>query len=130
MGGDSVNTWPKICGCGREHYYGEWSSLEFVGYMPGVDDDGKDCRIELRNCPCASTLAIVVTDAGLTDHLRAELAEVCRNDGRELDGYQPPYSWPPKPRRESTAADREEAQRLYAIADELQGVDRTKGRAA
>lgn len=119
--------WPKTCRCGCKWWPGEWVSLPFVGFM----DDGKGGRREMRNCTCQSSLTIQVTPAGLTDALRYEIADVCRNDARDLEGLLQPHEWPPRPRREPTAAEKAEADRLHDIADELCGVDtRAKGVAA
>jgi hypothetical protein len=41
------------CACGAKFTIEQWSQLEFVG----VQDDGIDTLIELRNCPCGSTRA-------------------------------------------------------------------------
>lgn len=46
---------PKRCGCGREHDAAAWRALPFVG----VQDD-VDCRFELRNCVCGSTIAVLL----------------------------------------------------------------------
>ena len=45
----------KQCGCGRMFTAHEWSLLESVGRM----SDNVE-TIELRNCPCGSTIATVV----------------------------------------------------------------------
>lgn len=112
-----MTTWPKRCtGCGVEHFIVLWSSLPFVGFQ----DDGDGGRIELRNCDrCNTTLAIEVTPSGLTEMLRYELADVLEADARELAGLPPPYTWPPRLPRDVSATDRAEAQRLFAIADDL-----------
>lgn len=43
----------KKCGCGLVHTAEAWEQLPFVGVMP-------EDFIELRNCPCGSTLAIAL----------------------------------------------------------------------
>lgn len=43
----------KACGCGRTFTEHEWSLLKSLG--PMVDPE---FTIELRNCPCGSTIAI------------------------------------------------------------------------
>jgi len=45
----------KQCGCGRQYDSGEWKLLPYVGE---IDDEVE--RLELRNCSCKSTLAIVL----------------------------------------------------------------------
>ena len=45
----------KVCGCGAVHGAPEWAALPLCGRQ----DDGYDV-LEMRNCPCGSTLAIVV----------------------------------------------------------------------
>lgn len=44
---------PKHCACGASYAGTEWLKLPYVG----VIDDGVD-RLELRTCPCSSTIAI------------------------------------------------------------------------
>lgn len=44
-----------VCACGRSHTREQWGELEYVGPM----DDGVD-EIEMRNCECNSTVAVVV----------------------------------------------------------------------
>ena len=55
MVGDLRPTWPKRCGCGRAYSCHEWELLIKIGEM--VDDVES---IELRNCPCGSTIAQVI----------------------------------------------------------------------
>jgi hypothetical protein len=45
----------RRCGCGREYDAASWRDLPFVGHQ----DDGVE-SIELRNCPCGSTIAVHV----------------------------------------------------------------------
>ena len=45
----------KRCACGRTFTAHEWSLLVFVGRMMDPEES-----IELRNCPCGSTVAIEV----------------------------------------------------------------------
>jgi hypothetical protein len=53
---------PKYCRCGRAYsMLDTWRALPLVGYMP--DEDETD--LELRNCPCGSTIAIVVERRGV-----------------------------------------------------------------
>lgn len=44
----------KVCACGRTFTAAQWATLEMVGRMLDVE------TLELRNCPCGSTLAMVV----------------------------------------------------------------------
>lgn len=46
----------KACGCGRAFNVHEWRELRLVGYQ----DDGDGGELELRDCPCASTIAIEI----------------------------------------------------------------------
>lgn len=46
---------PKACGCGARHDGTGWAGLPLVGW----NDDGVEV-LELRNCPCGSTLAVEV----------------------------------------------------------------------
>lgn len=48
------------CGCGKTYNETTWKELKSIGYMPSFDDDGQRIRLELRNCSCNSTLAVVV----------------------------------------------------------------------
>ncbi len=50
-----VQAWPKKCGCGRRFTAHEWRLIQFVGTW--IDDVES---LELRNCPCGSTLAQVI----------------------------------------------------------------------
>jgi hypothetical protein len=45
----------KVCGCGRQYSKSNWEELPLCG----VTDDGVE-RIELRQCVCESTIAIVL----------------------------------------------------------------------
>jgi hypothetical protein len=47
----------KVCACGEVFSASQWSALRYVGEQ----DDGVE-RIELRNCPCGSTIAILLED--------------------------------------------------------------------
>jgi hypothetical protein len=46
----------KVCKCGQRFTQKQWNSLQNVGRMD-LEEDG-DKRLELRNCPCGSTIAI------------------------------------------------------------------------
>ena len=48
-------TWPKLCSCGVEYSREAFAALPLCGRQ----DDGVDF-LELRNCPCHSTIAIVL----------------------------------------------------------------------
>jgi hypothetical protein len=48
----------KRCGCGRCFTRAQWRELQYVGAQ--VDDIE---TLELRNCPCGSTIAVVVEQA-------------------------------------------------------------------
>lgn len=55
------STWRKVCGCcGRAHRFEQWLRLPEVGRQPDVDPDTFEVFgvLELRNCPCGSTLAV------------------------------------------------------------------------
>jgi hypothetical protein len=47
--------WPKTCRCGAAWSHAAWATLFFVGYADG----GEDGELELRNCECGSTLAVI-----------------------------------------------------------------------
>ena len=54
-----MNTWPRVCGCGRSIPREEWDALPLVGHM---DDDVE--RLQLKNCPtCDSTIAIFAPES-------------------------------------------------------------------
>lgn len=53
MGDGSIAGIVVRCLCGAEFTLVQWADLEFVG----VQDDGVDTLIELRNCRCGSTCA-------------------------------------------------------------------------
>jgi hypothetical protein len=48
----------KRCGCGRCFTRAQWRELQYVGAQA---DDVE--TLELRNCPCGSTIAVVVEQA-------------------------------------------------------------------
>jgi hypothetical protein len=51
----------KTCGCGRSYGRKSWRALPFVGRQHTPKDDyGPAETIEMRNCPCGSTLAVEV----------------------------------------------------------------------
>lgn len=53
-------TWPKACSCcKRAISEDDWESMDYVGIQKGDADIGVP-DLELRNCGCGSTLAIVV----------------------------------------------------------------------
>lgn len=45
----------KVCGCGRSHTRLGWLALRWVGTLC---DEAE--HLELRNCECGSTIAVVV----------------------------------------------------------------------
>ena len=53
-----------VCGCGLAYTVESWAALDFVGYMADEVE-----TLELRNCPCGSTRAIVLKEHIMTqDH--------------------------------------------------------------
>ncbi|MBX3210650.1 MAG: hypothetical protein KF850_01310 [Labilithrix sp.] len=51
---DEPAAWPKQCrGCGASYEEDGWKDLPYVGIDPSY-------RLEFRNCPCGSTLAVPV----------------------------------------------------------------------
>lgn len=44
----------KVCGCGRRYDSAAWRALPLVGVL----DLGPYPSLEMRNCPCSSTLAV------------------------------------------------------------------------
>lgn len=47
----------KTCGCGREYTAAGWQALPIKGYLLTEDDEGQ-YELEMRNCPCGSTIAV------------------------------------------------------------------------
>lgn len=82
--GDELAGPVKRCGCGREHDAEAWARLPFCG----VQEDA-ELRLELRHCPCGSTLAVVLCSvAGCSSRpswWRAEpsLADYCERHANE-----------------------------------------------
>ena len=98
----------KRCGCGREHDAAAWSALPLVGRQ----DDGVE-RIEIRNCACGSSIAIVLGPSAL---LLAQVACVALTDSENVGGPRD-ITWPPPP--PLSDADRKEAERLRILAARL-----------
>jgi hypothetical protein len=49
-----METNPKVCGrCARSFTQAEWAALPLLGVQVFPDE-----KLELRNCPCGSTLAV------------------------------------------------------------------------
>lgn len=49
----------KRCGCGAAYDAAAWRTLAFVGWQVFPrDGELPEVRLELRNCPCGSTLAL------------------------------------------------------------------------
>lgn len=44
------------CGCGASYDADEWQALS----CPGLMDCGTGCTLELRDCRCGSTMAVVM----------------------------------------------------------------------
>jgi len=53
MADGSTRSIAARCACGLQFTLEEWAALDLVG----IQDDGIDTLIELRNCPCGSTRA-------------------------------------------------------------------------
>lgn len=60
-----MSTVVKACGCGRTYTAEEWAALELVGIMA---DDVE--TIELRNCPCGSTIAVEASESCSALHVQ------------------------------------------------------------
>jgi len=65
----SLSTFPKVCGCGRTYDVDAWRDLHGAGRM----DDGEGGQIDLRHCPCHSTLAVPVAELEEDDRLAFEV---------------------------------------------------------
>ena len=70
-----MNVVAKTCRCGRRHTLLEWSRLPSAGDMK---DEAE--HLELRNCPCGSTLALKVAyeDTGSRFYETEEDEDACR----------------------------------------------------
>ncbi len=51
----------RVCACGRRYDSSRWELLPRVVKNRGIMDDGDGGYLELRNCPCGSTLAEEIT---------------------------------------------------------------------
>lgn len=63
----------KTCGCGRTFTVEEWRELPGCGRMPDEEGD-----LDLRHCPCGSTIAVLVSDLEEDDRLAFELKRLAR----------------------------------------------------
>jgi hypothetical protein len=53
---------PKVCGnCSTRYDLEAWSRLPLCGYQPHTDTTAGEL-LELRSCPCGSTMAMDVGD--------------------------------------------------------------------
>ncbi len=60
-GGDGVEPLDfKRCACGRQHSFAAWLSLRLCGYVGKRVTGGEWEAVELRHCPCGSTIGVVV----------------------------------------------------------------------
>lgn len=50
---------PKGCRCGAIYWREQWAGLPLRGRQECADDAGEPYALELRNCVCGSTLAVV-----------------------------------------------------------------------
>ncbi len=125
-----VNKWPKRCACGREHFVGEWSGLPLVGYLVTPEDEkGPLERLELRNCPCGSTISIEVPPEGPSYLLLCDLVDVFRVEAArtrgDLTAWQSGQFWRGEearldPNHFLPKQDAAEADRLDAITAKLE----------
>lgn len=63
----------KKCGCGHSYTLQGWRRLDLRGYM-GDSDYGME-MMELRNCACGSTLAVLVDDLCIASAVELEGGE-------------------------------------------------------
>lgn len=64
----------KRCGCGRTFDESQWIRLDFVDWqVVEMRQPGEPKWLELRNCPCGSTIAVGVMDDG--SYTGAELGD-------------------------------------------------------
>lgn len=77
------------CSCGRSHDALEWLKLQLVGYQPAENPDE---LLELRNCECKSTGAIVITGPGFWLDLAMRRATDARTEAHhELPAVSQSY---------------------------------------
>lgn len=75
--------------CSRAYTRAEWEALPLVGYGDAFDEG--DRRLELRNCPCHSTIAVCLPGPGMPDCTYAE------KRGKEI--VDVPLGWGPMRRK-------------------------------
>lgn len=56
---------PKKCGCGKQHDRISWNKLPLAGRTGGLYFDTVE-TIEMRNCPCGSTIAVSLGEGDFT----------------------------------------------------------------
>lgn len=50
------------CGCGKRYTADGWAQLKYVGVMPiPAGADGPAYKLEMRDCPCRSTISVVLS---------------------------------------------------------------------
>lgn len=54
-----IESWPKVCACGHAISEEEWETLRYIGIQSVPPSFGMP-DLELRNCVCGSTIAVVV----------------------------------------------------------------------
>lgn len=83
----------KRCRCGRTFTKAQWEELPYVGVQPTYDERGS--MLELRNCPCGSTIAVempskrwrenpVTANGGAALVCMGRQVELVLRDGREV----------------------------------------------
>lgn len=97
----------KTCPCGRTFTFDQWRELPGCGRM----DDGDGGALDLRNCPCGSTIAVDVAILQEDDRLAFEI----RRDARLL-------------RLISAAETATDLALRYASEDQVDGVDARQDR--
>lgn len=80
-----MSQFPKACRCGLSHGSVAWRKLKFVGRnVTPEDDEGPAVTLELRNCPCGSTIAIEVDTTAYSFVTRYPTLDDARAAGRRL----------------------------------------------
>lgn len=78
-----------VCYCGRQYVAHEWDALTLVGYQVAEDPDH---LLELRNCLCTSTRALIIPGPGFWLAMaRVRLAEAHEEARHDLPALAQSY---------------------------------------
>lgn len=87
------------CGCGLVYDRPAWERLVLVGGMDANDEEHPTEILELRNCACGSTIAVIRTASAPTEESRmaavsllnfeATRQKAAREERKRRDSYAP-----------------------------------------